>query len=63
MIFIKFKKFKKTIDKSKTEQYNSKQNLNITKNDYDEDGRNDNLYRELPGGVRQQLIFPMTYPF
>ena len=28
-------------------------NLNITKNDYDEDGRNEKLYRELSGGARQ----------
>lgn len=38
-------------------------NLNITNNDYDEDGRKFKLYRELSFGARQQRIFSMTYHF
>ena len=33
------------------------------KNDYDEDGRDLKLHRELPVGARQWRIVPMTYHF
>ena len=38
-------------------------NLNITNNDYDEDGRNLTPYRELSVGARQWQIIPMAYHF
>ena len=38
-------------------------NLNITKNDVDEDGLKAKLHRELPVGARRWQIFQMTYHF
>ena len=53
LYFLSCKNFKKSIDKILYRCYNFLVNLNITKNDYDEDGRSVKLYRELSGGARQ----------
>ena len=58
----KSEKIEKTLDNIGLVCYNLYK-FEYHKNDYDEDGRNEKLYRELPVGARQWRILPETYHF